>query len=124
MEFERVVPASGNMQVAGRKFWLGPARAGMVVTFWADISVIQLTIGGARVKTVRSHLSAADLIALAATGARPAGPPPMPPPSLAPRSRWTGSCPRTARSTWPDGTSWLRRSSAAAASVSVSSRLR
>jgi hypothetical protein len=117
------------MQVAGRKFRLGPARAGMVVTFWADISVIQLTIGGARVKTVRSHLSAADLIALAATAARPAGPPPMPPPpmpppSLAPRSRWTGSCPRTARSTWPDGTSWLRRSSAAAASVSVSSRLR
>ena len=47
MEFERVVPASGNMQVAGRKFWLGPVRAGMVVTFWADISVIQLTIGGA-----------------------------------------------------------------------------
>jgi hypothetical protein len=79
VEFERVVPASGNMQVAGRQFWLGPARAGMVVTFWADTSMIHLTIGGARVKTVRSHLSAADLAALAATGARPAGPPPLPP---------------------------------------------
>jgi Integrase core domain len=79
VEFERVVPASGNMQVAGRQFWLGPARAGMMVTFWADTSVIHLTIGGARIKTVRSHLSAADLTALAATGGRPAGPPPLPP---------------------------------------------
>ena len=74
-----MVPASGNMQVAGRQFWLGPARAAMVVTFWAGTGVIHLTIGGARVKTVRSHLSAAGLTALAATGARPAGPPPLPP---------------------------------------------
>ena len=79
VEFERVIPASGNMQVAGRQFWLGPARAGMVVTFWAGTDVIHLTIAGARVKTVRSHLSAAGLTALAATGARPAGPPPLPP---------------------------------------------
>jgi hypothetical protein len=79
VEFERPVPASGNMQVAGRQFWLGPARAGMVVTFWAGTDVIHLTIGGARIKTVRSHLSAAGLTALAATGARPAGPPPLPP---------------------------------------------
>jgi transposase InsO family protein len=79
VEFERPVPASGNMQVAGRQFWLGPARAGMVVTFWAGTDVIHLTIAGARVKTVRSHLSAAGLTALAATGARSAGPPPLPP---------------------------------------------
>jgi hypothetical protein len=51
----------------------------MIVTFWASTDVIHLTIGGARVKTVRSHLSAAGLIALAAAGARPAGPPPLPP---------------------------------------------
>jgi hypothetical protein len=51
----------------------------MVVTFWAGADVIHLTIGGAPVKTVRSHLSAAGLTALAATGARPAGPPPLPP---------------------------------------------
>ena len=51
----------------------------MVVTFWAGIDVIHLSTGGARVKTVRSHLSAAGLTALAATGARPAGPPPLPP---------------------------------------------
>ena len=79
VEFARPVPPSGNMQVAGRQFWLGPARAGMMVTFWAGTDVIHLSIGGARVKTVRSHLSAADLTALAATGARPAGPPPLPP---------------------------------------------
>jgi hypothetical protein len=28
VEFDRVVPPSGNLQVAGKQFWLGPARAG------------------------------------------------------------------------------------------------
>jgi transposase InsO family protein len=79
VEFERVVPASGNMEVRGKQFWLGTARAGMVVTFWASVDVIHLTIGGARVKSVRSHLSTADLARLAADGGRPAGPPPLPP---------------------------------------------
>jgi hypothetical protein len=51
----------------------------MTVTFWASTEVIHLLIAGARIKTVRSHLSAADLIALAAQGGRPAGPPPLPP---------------------------------------------
>jgi hypothetical protein len=51
----------------------------MVVTFWAGTDVIHLTIAGARVKTVRSHLSAASLTAPAAAGGRPAGPPPLPP---------------------------------------------
>jgi hypothetical protein len=79
VEFDRVVPASGNLAVRGKQFWLGPARAGLTVTFWADHDVIHLSIAGARVKTVRSHLSSTDLAALAATGARPAGPPPLPP---------------------------------------------
>jgi transposase InsO family protein len=79
VEFERVVPASGNMAVASKQFWLGPARAGVTVTFWADCDVIHLLIAGARVKTVRSHLSVVDLAALAATGGRPAGAPPLPP---------------------------------------------
>jgi hypothetical protein len=79
VEFHRVVPASGNLAVRGKQFWLGPARAGVTVTFWADHDVIHLSIAGARVKTVRSHLSATDLTALAATGARPAGPSPLPP---------------------------------------------
>ncbi|MBL7627680.1 IS481 family transposase [Frankia sp. CN6] len=79
VEFERVVPTSGNMAVAGRQFWLGPARAGLTVTFWADLDIIHLTIAGARVKTVRSHLSVNDLASLAARGGRQAGPPPLPP---------------------------------------------
>jgi transposase InsO family protein len=77
-EFERVVPPSGNMEAAGRQFWLGPRRAGQVITFWADTDVIHLTAGGLRVKSVRSHLSTADLAKLLAAGARPAGPPPLP----------------------------------------------
>jgi transposase InsO family protein len=76
--FDRVVPPSGNLQVAGRQFWLGPARAGLTVTFWADTDVVHLLIAGARVKTVRSHLSVADLATLAAHGGRKAGPPPLP----------------------------------------------
>jgi transposase InsO family protein len=79
VEFERVVPTSGNLAVAGKQFWLGPARAGVTVTFWADCDVIHLFIAGARVKTVRSHLSVNDLAALATNGGRPAGPPPLPP---------------------------------------------
>jgi hypothetical protein len=79
VEFDRVVPACGNLGVAGKQFWLGTARAGVTVTFWADHDVIHLTAGGARIKSVRSHLSNTDLAQLAATGARPAGPPPLPP---------------------------------------------
>lgn len=78
VEFERVVPASGNLQVAGKQFWLGPARSGLTVTFWADTSVIHLLIAGARIKTVRSHLSVADLGRLAVRGGRVAGPAPLP----------------------------------------------
>lgn len=63
-----MVPASGNLAVAGKQFWLGPARAGVTVTFWADCDVIHLLIAGARVKTVCSHLSVNDLATLAAAG--------------------------------------------------------
>jgi hypothetical protein len=78
VEFERVVPPSGSVGVAGRQFWLGTARAGVVVTFWADTNVIHLLIGRVRVKTLRSHLSVNDLAALYANGGRNAGPSPMP----------------------------------------------
>jgi hypothetical protein len=76
VEFDQVVPPSGNMSVAGRQLWLGPARAGLTVRFWAG--VIHLSIGGARVKSVGSHLTVADLRKLVAAGARDAGPPPIP----------------------------------------------
>ena len=78
VEFDRVVPPSGNMEVLGKQFWLGTTRSGMTVTFWASVNVIHLTIAGARVKSVRSHLSTADLARLAAAGGRAAGPPPLP----------------------------------------------
>jgi transposase InsO family protein len=78
VEFDRVVPPSGNMEVLGKQFWLGTSRAGMVVRFWASTDIIHLTIAGARVKSVRSHLSTADLARLAAGGGSPAGPPPLP----------------------------------------------
>jgi len=80
IEFDRVVPPSGNMAVAGKQFWLGPHRAGLTVRFWADYDVIHLSIGSARVKTVRSHLTDADLRRLVAQGAVNAGPPPIPAP--------------------------------------------
>src|SRR5262249_42096821 len=61
------------------QFWLGPARAGTVIRFWADCDVICLSAGGTPVKTLRSHLSPADLRKLAASGAARAGPSPLPP---------------------------------------------
>ena len=81
VEFDRVVPAAGNLWVAGKQFWLGPARAGITVTFWADHDVIHLPAGGARLKTVRSHLTDNDLAPLAA----PAAVPPAHLPSRPPR---------------------------------------
>ncbi|WP_459806073.1 IS481 family transposase [Herbidospora sp. RD11066] len=78
LELEKVVPTSGNMALAGRQFWLGPDRAGVMVTFWADTDVIHLLIAGVRIKSFRSHLSNADLAKLAASGGRPAGPAPLP----------------------------------------------
>jgi transposase InsO family protein len=79
VEFDRVVPPSGNLQVAGKQFWLGPALGRTVIRFWADCDLIHLSAGGARIKTLRSHLSPADLARLAANGAVPAGPSPLPP---------------------------------------------
>jgi transposase InsO family protein len=78
VEFDRVVPPSGNLMAARRQFWLGPRRAGTTVTFWASTEVIHVLSAGARLKTVRSHLAHSDLARLAATGGRAAGPPPLP----------------------------------------------
>lgn len=72
-----MVPPSGNMCLRGQQFWLGPARAGQLVRFWIDCDWVHLSIGGQRVKSLRSRFSVADLDALAAHGAVPAGPPPV-----------------------------------------------
>ncbi|MEU4640347.1 hypothetical protein [Micromonospora sp. NPDC023814] len=79
MEFDRVVPPSGNLMVCQRQFWMGTHRAGMVARIWADCDLIHVLIAGIRIKTVRSHLSVNDLAALARQGATPAGPSPLPP---------------------------------------------
>ncbi|MET7401536.1 hypothetical protein ABZS66_49450 [Dactylosporangium sp. NPDC005572] len=71
-------PPSGNLQVCGKQFWLGPARSGLTLTFWADTDVIHLLAAGTRLKSVRSHLSVTDLAALLRDGGRLAGPSPLP----------------------------------------------
>jgi hypothetical protein len=73
------------MWVAHKQFWLGPRRAGLVARFWANCDLIHVSICAARIKTVRSHLSATDLAKLVAQGAVPAGPAPYPASRTAPR---------------------------------------
>ncbi|GAA3638129.1 hypothetical protein GCM10022236_45670 [Microlunatus ginsengisoli] len=77
VELDLVVPPSGNMWLRRQQFWLGPARAGQLVRFWIDCDWVHLSIGGRRVKSLRSRFSTADLDALAVKGAVPAGPPPL-----------------------------------------------
>jgi hypothetical protein len=50
----------------------------VTVTFWADTDIIHLLIAGSRIKTIRSHLSVADLAILLRQGGRAAGPSPLP----------------------------------------------
>jgi hypothetical protein len=65
------------MSLCGNQFWLGPARAGQLVRFWIDCEWVHLSIGGHRVKTLRSRFAVNDLDTLVAQGAVPAGPPPL-----------------------------------------------
>ena len=78
VEADRVVPASGNLQIGGQQVWLGPALSGRQVTLWIDAVSLHVLLDGARIKTLPSRLGAADLARLAASGARPAGPSPLP----------------------------------------------
>ena len=80
IEFDKVVPPSGMITVAGKAFWLGTYRSGLTVRVWADVEVIHLLLAGTRVKSIRSHLSVNDLARLVAQGAVNAGPPPLPAP--------------------------------------------
>lgn|GEM_PF-1701153 len=79
VEFDRMVPPSGNMIVTARQFWMGTQPAGMVAPIWADTDLIHVLIAGTRIKTVRSHLSVNDLAKLVAAGASNAGASPFPP---------------------------------------------
>jgi hypothetical protein len=54
---------------------------GRTVRLWAGLSQVHVLLGGHRIKTLPSRLDARDLARLAAAGAQPAGPPPLPPAS-------------------------------------------
>jgi hypothetical protein len=48
---------------------------------WAGLTQVHVLLDGHRIKTLPSRLDARDLARLTAAGARPAGPPPLPPAS-------------------------------------------
>ena len=81
VELDRVVPPSGNLWVAGQQIWLGPAMTGRLIRIWADTRRVCVLASGHRIKTLPSRLDARDLARLRASGAVPAGVPPLPPPS-------------------------------------------
>jgi hypothetical protein len=89
VEVDRVVPPSGNLQLAGQQIWLGPAMTGRAVRLWAGLDRVHVLLDGHRIKTLPSRLDARDLARLAASGAGPAGPRPLPPASGS-RPRSTG----------------------------------
>ena len=76
VELERAVPPSGNRSIGRQQFWFGPHRAGEVITFWVDSTVVHLSTTGRYLKSVPSRLSDRDVARLRRAGARPAGPPP------------------------------------------------
>ncbi|HTK67465.1 MAG TPA: IS481 family transposase, partial [Pseudonocardia sp.] len=77
IELDRVVPPSGNLGLCGNQFWLGTARAGQVVRFWIDCDWVHLSVGGQRIKSLRSRFTVNDLDGLVVQGAVPAGAPPV-----------------------------------------------
>jgi hypothetical protein len=54
---------------------------GRTIRIWAGLDRVHVLAGGYRIKTLPSRLDRRDLARLAATGAVPAGPPPLPPPA-------------------------------------------
>jgi hypothetical protein len=52
---------------------------GRAVRLWAGLSQVHVLLDGHRIKTLPSRPGARDLARLTASGARPAGPPPLPP---------------------------------------------
>jgi hypothetical protein len=78
VEADRVVPPSGNLWIGGQQVWLGPALAGRTITIWVDETSMHVLLDGTRLKTLPSRLGVTELARLAADGARPAGPSPLP----------------------------------------------
>jgi hypothetical protein len=79
VELDVVVPACGNLGLAGQRLWLGPRHARRTMTVRADLTSIHLSLDGTLPKTVPSRYQPEDLARLGQlAGARPAGPPPGP----------------------------------------------
>ena len=72
------MPPSGNLWIGGQQLWLGPALAGRTITIWAGEITLHVMLDGTRLKTLPSRLGVTELARLAADGARPAGPSPLP----------------------------------------------
>ena len=78
LEVDRLVPPSGNLWIGGQQVWLGPAMAGRTITIWVDETRLHVLLDGTRLKTLPSRLGVTELARLAADGARPARPSPLP----------------------------------------------
>jgi transposase InsO family protein len=77
VELEVRVPGCGSVALAAhQQLWLGPAYGGRVVTVWADVDTVHVSLEGQLLKTVPSRLSTNHLGELRARGARPASDPP------------------------------------------------
>jgi transposase InsO family protein len=79
LELDLIMPACGNLGLAGRQLWLGRRYAGAHVRLWIDHQVIHLSADGQPLKTVASQFTRADLPRLVQLGAHPAGPTPVTP---------------------------------------------
>jgi integrase len=75
IEFDRIVPASGNMTAAGRQIWLGTTMAGQTVTVWVSATTLHVFHRDQLIKTHPVTITPEDLAKLHARG-RPRRPSP------------------------------------------------
>lgn len=66
---ERVVPASGNLGLAGRQFWIGRKHAGATVRFEIETEWVHLFIGVRKLKSLTCRFTETERHHLAAEGA-------------------------------------------------------
>ncbi|GAA1293268.1 hypothetical protein Psi02_43450 [Planotetraspora silvatica] len=76
VEFDRLVPASGNMTACGRQIWLGRQRAGHQVSVWVSATTLHVFSGQELLKTHPVLLTDGDLARLISQGGRPGRPSP------------------------------------------------
>lgn len=84
-----VVPACGNLGLAGRQLWLGRRHAGKQVQLWIDHRVIHLSTDGVLLKTVASRFTTAEVAGCASSApTRPAHHQPAPRLATTPAMPW------------------------------------